>query len=409
MVFGMFFFFILFAFLLFVFFVYLTSIFMKRSFPNFEPGISVIIPAYNEESNIRSCLESVFASNYPKNKLEVIVVDDGSTDKTVEIVEQFSNVKLLKQNHLGKSNALTYGTKKSNNDYVLCIDADTIISSDCIKEIVKPLFNPKIAAATGVSTVRNTNSLLGKFQTIEYHYNNLIRHSFSVVFNNGIWFFGALSCYKKKVLKEIGYFKSDTLTEDMDIALEIKNAGYKTYSVKNAVGATIVPTTLAAFYKQRSRWWMGVLQSLVKNKKLFTTKSSPAILFLYVNQFWWSFYAFLSLPLIIYQIYYWLPYNTATSLDLFGYLFRWFTLSGPFYVIYKIPVWGISFYGFFGVLSGIISTIMIVASIYLYKDKLRISNMMAIFFYFPYTILLNLVIFISVLHFRWFKTKYFLK
>ncbi len=401
-------FFILLSFIAFVFTVYIISLFVRKEFPEFEPRASIIIPAYNEAGNISSCLDSVFASNYPKEKLEVIVVDDGSTDGTRKIAERHKSVKILLQNHKGKSDALTMGVKSSKNDFIVCLDADTIIEPDCIREIVKPFSESDIGATTALIKVKNTNSILGMFQCIEYHYNNLIRSSFSKVFGNGVWFFGAMSCYRKAVLEKVNYFKKDTMTEDMDISLEIKKAGYRTYSVRKAMVQTIVPDTLTGFYKQRNRWWLGGLQSLKKNRQLFSRKTSPSILFVFINQFWWSFYAFLSLPIIIYQVHYWFPAN-AGSFEGFAYLFRWFTLSGPFYVIYKIPEWGISVYSFFGVLSGLISAFLIVSSIMMFKDKLSLKNLIALFLYFPYTILLNMVIFISLLQFRTIKTKFFLK
>ena len=400
---------ILFSFLMFIFVVFLISRFKNKEFADFEPHLSIIIPMFNEEKNIKECLDSIYNTDYPKEKIDVIAVDDGSTDKTVEIVNGCKQVRLLQQNHGGKSEALNLGTSEAMHDFIVTIDADTIIDKNCITEMVKPLIDKKVGATTGVSRVRNNKSIIGIFQNIEYHYNNLIRHSFSKMFNNGIWFFGALACYRKSTLSEIGFFKKDTLTEDMDIALEIKKAGYTTINVHNAVGYTIVPESLRELYHQRSRWWIGVLQSLVKNKKLFSHKSSPAILFLFINQFWWSFYAFLSLPAIIYQVNYWLPYNSGSFSSLFGYLFRWFSLLGPIFVIYKIPVWGLSFYSFFGVLSGIISAILIIAAIRMFKDRLTLKNMFAIFFYFPYTIVLNMIILLSLLRFRFWKNKFFIR
>jgi len=400
---------VLFSFLMFIFIVFLLSIFKKKEYLHFEPKISIIIPAFNEEKNIKACLESIENSDYPKEKIETIVVDDGSKDNTIDIVKTFKNIILLKQNHQGKSEALNLGTLESNHDFVLTIDADTTIEKSCIKNMVKPLINKKVGATTGISTVKNKKTIIGSFQNIEYHYNNLIRNSFSKLFNNGIWFFGALACYRKTTLKEIGMFKKDTLTEDMDIALEIRKANYTTINVHNAMGHTQAPSTLKELYHQRSRWWIGVLQSLIKNRKLFSHKASPAILFLFINQFWWTFYSFLSLPAIIYQVNYWLPYNTSSIFTLSAYLFRWFSLLGPIYVIYKIPIWGISYYSFFGVLSGIISAILIITSIKMFKDKLHFKNILAIFFYFPYTIVLNIIILISLLRFNFWKNKFFIK
>ena len=402
-------FFVLFAFLMFVFIVYLASLFIRRNFPAFEPLISVVVPAFNEEKNIAACIDSVFASNYPLDMLEVIVVDDGSTDSTIKIAESYSSVRCVSAPHSGKAVALTVGAKAARHEFLLTIDADTVLEKECIRNLIKPLSEQSIGAVTGMCRVKNRSSILGMFQNIEYHYNNLIKNSFSVVFNNGIWFFGALACYRKSAIAKVGYFKPDTLAEDMDIVLELKKEGFKTYSVKDAVSDTIVPDTLMGFYRQRSRWWLGTLQALIRNKELFSFKSSPSVIFLYINQFWWSFYSFVSLPIIIYQVFYWLPFNSESIASIFSYLFRWFSLAGPAYVVYKIPQWGISYYSFFGVMGGLISAFMILASIRLFKDKLRLGNAFALFFYFPYTIVLNLVTFISLLRFKSTRARFFIK
>ncbi|MBI2663980.1 glycosyltransferase family 2 protein [Candidatus Woesearchaeota archaeon] len=396
---------LLLLFLAFVSAVYIASFFAKRTFPEFEPKISIVIPAHNEAKNIGKCLEAVFASNYPPAKMEVIVVDDGSTDNTATAAKRYNEVKLLKQLHKGKAEALTLGAKAAKHAFILALDADTMMETDCVKEAVKPFADKKIGATSGVFRVKNSHSILGMFQNVEYYYHNIIRTSFSQVFGHGVWFFGAMSCYRKEVLQEIGWFKQDTLTEDMDISLEIRRAGYKTFSVRQAVSATIVPETLAAFYRQRSRWWLGGMQSLRKNRQLLKQGSSVPIAFLFINQFWWSIYAVLSLPVIIYQVSYWMPAGTESI----AYLFRWFTLSGPLYVLYKIPEWGISAYSIFGVLSGAVSAAIMTLGIYSYKDKLHLRNAAALFLYFPYTIILNMVIFISLLRFKAIKTRFYLK
>jgi cellulose synthase/poly-beta-1,6-N-acetylglucosamine synthase-like glycosyltransferase len=318
-------------------------------------------------------------------------------------------LRILEQNHKGKSEALNLGTKEAKNDFIMTIDADTTIEKDCIKELVRPLEDESIGATTGTCKVMNNKNIWTMFQNIEYHYNNLIRKSFSSVFKHGIWFFGALACYRKDTIQKIGGFKTDTLTEDMDIALELYKAKYKTYHVHDAFCYTVVPESLKQLYDQRARWWMGVLQALTKNKKLFSRKSSPSVLFLYVNQFWWTFYALVSLPVIIYQVNYWLPYNTGSFFALFGYLFRWFTLTGPFYVLYKIPEWGLNLHNFFGVFSGIISTFLIISAIKMFKDKINLKNVAALFFYFPYTIVLNMIITVSLITFGFSKKRYFIR
>ena len=398
---------LLFSFLLFIGIIFIISIFKRKHYPDFKPDVSIMIPAYNEEKNIKQCLKSIFNSNYPEEKIEIIVVDDGSTDNTKNIVKGFKKVKLLEQKHAGKVEALNKGTLSCKNDYILCLDADTEIDKNFITEILKPFTDKKVGAITGACYVKNKNTLSTIFQNIEYHYNNLIRSSFSHVFDNGIWLFGALTCYRKSMLKDIGYFKKDTLTEDMDISLEIKKYGYKCINVPSAKVYTIVPNTFRELYKQRSRWWIGGLQSLIKNRKLFSRKSSPSTLFIFFNQYWWTFYSFISIPIIIYQVNYWMPAEGLTST--FMYLFRWFSIFGPGYVIYKIPEWGISFYSIFGVLSGIISALLIIFSIRRFKDSLNLKNIFAIIFYFPYTIVLNTFIILSIVSFRVKKNKFFIR
>ena len=399
----------LFLFLLGIFIIVIASLFTKeKKTKNYTPNVSIIIPAYNEEKNIGACIASLRKLAYPQNKLEIIVVDDGSTDATADIAKK-AGVRVVKGQHKGKVAALNLGVKHAKYDFIFTIDADTIVEKNCLKALTAPLADSDVGATTGNSKIKNNTSVLGMFQSIEYHYNNLIRVAFSKVFKNGIWFFGALACYRKSALKQIGFFKKDTLAEDMDSALELRRKGYRTVNVEDAFGHTIAPATVGELFIQRRRWWIGTLQSLWKSRKLFSPKSPMSINFLFINQWWWSFYAFVSLPLIIYQVNYWLPYNMQNISMLFWYLFRWFTLSGPFYVIYMIPEWGVSWYSIFGVLSGIVSFIMIAMAVYAFKDKGWRGNTMGAFLYFPYTILLNTLIALSIIRYMLKRERFFIR
>jgi len=408
---GIYIFAILFLFLMFIFFTSIIAIFIKRKYEDYSPDVSVIIPCYNEEKNIAKCLEQIYDLNY-SGKIEVIVIDDGSVDGTSKILDEFKkkhrNLVVLKGKHQGKSESLNLGVKHSKYEIILAVDADTFIDKESLKRLVKPLKEEKIGATNGSCLVENTNNLFNLFQRIEFHYNNLVRKSFSRVFKNGIWFFGAFACYKKSVLKKIGGFKMDTMTEDMDTAMEIYKYGYRTVNVHDALCRTIVAAKAKNFFEERTRWWIGALQTLRKHNSLFSLKSSPSILFLFISQYWWTFFAVISFFLIGYQVFYWLPYNTGSFFSVFMYLFRWFSLAGSFYVLYMIPVWGISLYNIFGVLSGVISVFLIVWAIYSFGDKLTWRNILGIFFYFPYTILLNSIILISLIKIIFLKKGYFI-
>jgi len=391
---------ILFAFLTFTFGTAIISSFKKKKFEDFEPKVSVVIPAYNEEKSIISCLDAIYSLDYPKNKIEVIAVDDGSTDKTMDFLKEYQKIHpdliILNGNHEGKVAGLNKGIKKARHDLIFAVDADTVIGKDVLSKLARPFADSKIGATNGSCVVKNPNSVLGVFQSLEFHCNSLMRKSFSNLFNNGIWFFGAFACYRKKALEKIGYINRNTLVEDMDTAMSLYKAGYRTINVPDALGYTLVHSNFKKFFNQRVRWWLGGLRTLGKNKKMFSVKSNPSILFLFINQYWWTLFALISFPLIAYQIYYWLPYNSQNFVSLFMYLFRWFSLAGPIYVLYKIPEWGISFYNIFGVLSGIMSVSFIIWAVYLFKDKLSLKNIAGIFFYFPYTIILNTIVVASV-------------
>ncbi|MCX6707305.1 MAG: glycosyltransferase [Candidatus Woesearchaeota archaeon] len=387
--------------------------------------ISVVIPCYNEEKNIAKCLDAVYSLDYPKENIEVIVVDDGSPDSTIKTLEDYkkrnknhaTGMIISRGKHEGKSASLNIGINKAHHEIILTLDADTIVEKDSLRNLVRPFSDREVGATNGSFIPSNRNSLLGLFQNIEYSYYNLVKKSFSSVFRNGIWFFGAFTCYRKEALKKIGYFKKDSMTEDMDATLEIYSKGYRLINVFDAVGYTIVPSSIISFFRQRTRWWIGGLQAMKKNLKILSVKSaahpkiSPSIIFVFINQYWWSIFSVLFFPLIIYQVFYWLPQN-AGFFPIFAYLFRWFSLLGPVYVIYKIHEWGISLYSIFGVMSGIMSCVLLIIS--LLKSRARTSAynllmiMFGVFFYFPYTIILNTITVISLIKLAFLKKKHFI-
>lgn len=403
MAFGTFVFFVLFSFLLFLFGVCTIAVFKKDSTAVFTPPISVVIPVYNESKNIVACLDSIRACTYPE-EVEMIVVDDGSTDDSVALAKAHG-ARVLNQNHGGKVEALNNGIKESVHDFVITIDADTVVNDQFLTEIMRPFAESDVVATSGAAKVKNKHTFLGSFQNVEYHHNNLLGSSFSKVFNTGTWFMGALAAYRKSTMEEVGYFKKDTITEDMDIVLEFKQKGYRTINVAKAFGYTNVPNTVKGFIHQRTRWWLGVLQALKKNQGSWFRKDIPTS-FLFINQWWWTMYAFISFPLIAYQVHFWFPQEGIVQAG--AYLFRWFSVVGPFYVLYKLPEWGINIYNIFGVMSGILSLIVVFRALQYYGERLTLKNIAVITFYFPYTIFLNVVICLSILTAR-FQPKHFIK
>ncbi|MBL7206175.1 MAG: glycosyltransferase family 2 protein [Candidatus Aenigmarchaeota archaeon] len=352
------------------------------------PPVSIIIPAYNEEKNIGKTLKAIFSSDYPKDKMEVMVVDDGSNDNTIDIAKSF-DVKVLKQNHNGKVGALNYGIKNASNELIITIDADTILKKDAVKKVLSPFSDKNMGAVGGAMKIECPKNLLSFFQNIEYVSMSLVKEGFSQLFNTSLGFYGSFCCYRKSVLQKIGGFQDSTTSEDIDVSLQIRKAGYKSLVLGSAVGSTPAEDKIKVFFKQRTRWSKGMLQVLVKHKDMFASpKYGLALSFIMFVHMFWYVYAFFALPLLFYQFFFWLPYNIATLLDAGFYVLRWFSMIGPFYTLYMIPEWGFNIYSVTAVLAGIITAVIIAIGLKSFNEKIQYKTIVSIFFYFPYTILL---------------------
>jgi cellulose synthase/poly-beta-1,6-N-acetylglucosamine synthase-like glycosyltransferase len=388
---------ILFAILVINFIFVLAGFFRKYPAGPAQP-ISIVIPAYNEEKNIAGCLESALSASYPEAK-EIIVVDDGSADRTREIVSGFRNVKIVLQNHMGKVDAINAGIRAAKNEIVVVMDADTVIKKNSLVEIAKHFSDGKMGAVSGVVTVLN-RGWLGAFQNIEYISTGLIKEGFSKLFSSNFGLFGAFSAYRKSAVEKVGGFKKTTETEDIDMSLLMKKSGYNSITTTSAVGRTLAPEKMKGFLKQRSRWSKGILQTITTHKDL-VVKNGPLSYIILVHYFWFVF-SFLSIPILFYQFFYWLPYNFSTIFDAGFYAFRWFSLFGPFFTLYMMPEWGFSIFSFFAVLSGIVTALVLFIGLKKVNEKISLKTLICIFFYFPYTIILSIAMIIGA--FRYFAS-----
>lgn len=369
-----------------------TVVFLSRSrrrgsSPPFEPAVSVMIPAYNEALRIGQCLEALLQAGYPREKLDIIVADDGSTDATGDVARGYPGVRLISLDHRGKVEALNAAVRSAKNELILSIDADTLLQPGSIQAVVEPLADPRVAAVTGVAKVKNTRSVLGWFQSVEYLLNAFSRESFAALFGVSPGICGALTCYRRTALLQLGGFKPHTSAEDFDVALELARRGFAVVAAGGAVGYTEVPDTLASLVTQRVRWMKGCMQCFVKHREL-VAGGSPALRYLVAAQVFWIVYALLSLPLIGYSFFYWLPLHAGSLLDVSLYVLRWASVAGPIFMLAKIPEWGINPTYFFGVLAGLVSPLLMLIAVRWY-DRLTLRAVLATCFYFPYTLLLS--------------------
>jgi peptidoglycan-N-acetylglucosamine deacetylase len=237
---------------------------------SFNPDVRVLIPAHNEATVIARTLEAVLKSDY--SRLHVTVIDDGSTDVTARIVEEFAGrdrrVHLVTQLAcMGKAAALNRGFCETPEDYLVTIDADTIVYPHTVRKLVEPFSDPAIDAVCGNVRVGNVRNILTRFQHVEYVTSqNYDRRAFSSV--NGISVVpGATGAWRRRKVLEIGGYSEHTLTEDTDLTLTLLARGGRIVYAPLAQSVTEAPETIGALFRQRYRWSFGSLQCLWKHRK----------------------------------------------------------------------------------------------------------------------------------------------
>ena len=234
--------------------------------PYLEP-VTVIVPAYNEEVGIGKAVASICANNYPN--IRVIVVDDGSDDDTVGVVEalDFENVTLIKQVNSGKPAALNAGLALTTTDVVVMVDGDTIFDPNTIFDAVQPFRDPAIGAVAGNAKVGNRASFVARLQHVEYTVASEIERRFYGQLGVSPCVPGAIGAFRKLALHDVGGVSDDTLAEDSDLTIKLARAGWLTEYVPTARAWTECPTTWSGLLRQRRRWSYGVLQVITKHKR----------------------------------------------------------------------------------------------------------------------------------------------
>ena len=239
---------------------------------SYTPGVSVIVPAYNEEKVVVQTISSLLNQRYA-GELEIVVVDDGSSDDTATICEEaygkHPRVSVYRKQNGGKASALNFGIARARHEVVIGLDADTVFDDDTVGELVQPLANPVVAAVAGNAKVGNRINLVTRWQALEYVTSqNLDRRAFSLLDCITV-VPGAVGAWRRAAVLEVGGFKEDTLAEDQDLTLAMRRAGYSVAYADGAVAYTEAPDTLRGLARQRFRWSFGTLQCTWKHRDAF--------------------------------------------------------------------------------------------------------------------------------------------
>ncbi|MBI3035279.1 glycosyltransferase family 2 protein [Candidatus Woesearchaeota archaeon] len=241
------------------------------------PYVSIVVPAYNEEKNIITTLNSLIKLRYQKNRLEIIVVNDGSTDNTRNLVEKFIaknnsfDTKLINKKNEGKGAALNNGLAVSKGEYFVCLDADSIVTNDALQKILPCFSDDDIAVALPLLKVDKPKNMWQRMQWLEYLVNMFYRKLMGKL--NCIHVApGPFSVYRKSVLEKVGGFDVNNLTEDLEITLRLQSKNYRIVQLLDAEVFTLAPKSFKELYKQRSRWYKGSLINAFKYKGMTFNK-----------------------------------------------------------------------------------------------------------------------------------------
>ncbi|MEU4614854.1 bifunctional polysaccharide deacetylase/glycosyltransferase family 2 protein [Streptomyces umbrinus] len=250
----------------------------KRRFswgPTVTQPVSVIVPAYNEKECIANTLESLAKSTHP---IEIIVVDDGSTDDTSRIARDaarsfgMTNVRVIRQENAGKPAALNNGVRSASYDIVVMMDGDTVFEPDAVHQLVQPFADPEVGAVAGNAKVGNRNTIIGAWQHIEYVMGfNLDRRMYDLL-RCMPTIPGAIGAFRRDAVLEVGGMSEDTLAEDTDITIAMHRGGWRVVYQEHARAWTEAPASLKQLWSQRYRWSYGTMQALWKHRKSLTDK-----------------------------------------------------------------------------------------------------------------------------------------
>jgi cellulose synthase/poly-beta-1,6-N-acetylglucosamine synthase-like glycosyltransferase len=227
------------------------------------PSITLIVPAYNEERTISRTLRHLQGFDYPKEGVEILVVDDGSADRTFEVASRFKGVAVLKKKNGGKASALNYGLKFAKGELVGCVDSDSCPRSDALLKMVPFFSQENVGAVTSSIFVSGAKNTIERLQRIEYIMivwaRKLLEYLDSVYCTPG-----PLSLYRTDVLRKVGGFDEKNLTEDIEVAWKLIHNGYKIRMAPAAEVYTAPQETFGKWWKQRLRWNIGGMQTTLK-------------------------------------------------------------------------------------------------------------------------------------------------
>ncbi|GHP13315.1 glycosyl transferase [Lentilactobacillus fungorum] len=241
--------------------------------------VSVLIPAHNEAETLGEVVESVAKIDYAK--LELILINDGSSDHTLQVMHQIANqyasqfpVKVVNiEKNQGKANALNNGAQLAEGQFLLCLDADCYVDRKVLKPMLAQFYNdPKVGAVAGKPVVRNRTSILGRLELLEYvGVIDIIKRGQAFVTGHITTVSGVVVAYRKAALADVGWWNADAITEDIDMTWRLYHHGWQVAYCPQSVAWILVPEHVKDLVHQRRRWARGGFEVLFRNRGMFVT------------------------------------------------------------------------------------------------------------------------------------------
>ncbi len=252
----------------------------RRRLGKYRPLVSILVPSYNEELVLENCIISLLNQDY--SNTEIIIVDDGSKDKTKQIGKMIARlhhgkVRLYSKVNGGKASALNFGISKAKGDIVVSMDADSMFLRNAVRNLVLSFYDPNVVAVGGSVKVANRSKFINKHQAVEYITGlNLQRRAFAFMGCMQV-ISGAIGAFRKDVIVSIGGYSEDTIVEDMDVTLSMAMTGGVVEYNGKAIAYTEAPESIKDFIKQRYRWTYGGFQVLKKHKNLIFNRKHNSL------------------------------------------------------------------------------------------------------------------------------------
>lgn len=239
------------------------------------PTVTIAVPCYNEEQTILKTIKSLLSLDYPKDKIKLFVIDDGSKDNTWNVVQEYKDnpsVVLIKKENGGKHTALNLALEKSDAEFFGCLDSDSLVHPQALKRILKYFErDPKTMAVAPSIIVYNPNNIIQHAQNIEYDMSIYTKKMLG--FMGGIHVTpGPFSIFRKKVFDDLGPYHKAHNTEDQEIALRMQQNGYKIDHCPDAYVYTNTPDSVSKLFRQRLRWIYGFIKNLIDYRHLLFKK-----------------------------------------------------------------------------------------------------------------------------------------